>query len=124
MPLYGDRKRQYDVEYRSQRREAWIDSQGRKCALCDNEDGPWEIDHIDPSTKLYRISTVWTRVESVRLAELAKCQLLCESCHHVKSAQENERPVTHGMSGYRRGCRCKVCSDGLRQYWRQRRAAV
>ena len=28
---------------------------------------------------------------------------------------------THGWSGYSRGCRCEVCTDGAREHMRRRR---
>ena len=27
---------------------------------------------------------------------------------------KNRRPITHGLSGYDRGCRCDVCKEGMR----------
>ena len=123
MPLKGQARRDYDLAYRNKRREAWIDSQGRICALCQSVDGPWEIDHIDPATKEHRVVSLWSRTRAVRDYELAKCQLLCESCHHIKSGQESMKPITHGMSGYKRGCRCDICHQALLTYWKNRRSA-
>ena len=121
MPLKGQAKRDYDIAYRNKRREEWIDRQGRVCVLCGGVDGPWEIDHIDPATKEHRVVSLWSRTENVREYELAKCQLLCEPCHHTKTGLEQRKPITHGMSGYGRGCRCDLCYEALRQYWRDRR---
>lgn len=44
-----------------------------------------EFDHIDPSTKLFNISECAGRPMQVFLDEVAKCQLLCSSCHTDKS---------------------------------------
>ena len=63
------------------RRKDWIEANG-PCAKC----GSWdrlEVDHIDPSTKVSH--NVWGWSETRRLEELAKCQVLCYSCHKEKT---------------------------------------
>jgi 5-methylcytosine-specific restriction endonuclease McrA len=71
-----------------------------------------EVDHIDPKTKVSH--NVWTWAEARRVNELSKCQVLCNSCHKIKTAGENRitnsRPLPHGTAaGYRRLCRCAPC---------------
>jgi hypothetical protein len=99
------------------RRKEWIANNG-PCAHC----GSWdnlEVDHIDPSTKEYRISELWQRTKIIRDYELAKCQALCNSCHIVKSTLEQKaaKPVTHGSYKFykRDKCRCEECVTAYRK---------
>lgn len=57
---------------------------GGRCVRC-GKTSDLEIDHVDPSTKALRITDALTRRQEVRLAELAKCQLLCTDCHADKT---------------------------------------
>jgi 5-methylcytosine-specific restriction endonuclease McrA len=122
MPLTGQAKRDYDVAYRAKRRQDWIDSQNG-CAWCGDKDGPFDIDHIDPSTKTIAIAIIWTRKKETRDLELTKCQLLCEDCHIIKSRKEQETPVRHGtyFTGYHKGCKCELCMEAMRVHWREYR---
>jgi len=109
----------YDkIRQRSQaRRTQWIQENG-PCVKC----GTWdnlEIDHIDPSTKEYKITNIWRRSQQIRDYELAKCQALCNSCHIQKSTLEQKasKPVTHGSYKFYRKdkCRCEECVAAYRQ---------
>ena len=108
------------------RRKYAIAALGGKCAKCGATDR-LEFDHIEPSTKLFKISDV-ARREDLWLAELAKCQLLCNACHREKTAQEircgvhSVKPApTHGThSCYVTGCRCEPCTVANREYHRAR----
>lgn len=124
MPLTGDRKREYQRLWTKQRRDDWIKSQGSMCAICKTTDGPWEVDHIDPSTKICSPKAIWNRAESFRLSELAKCQLLCVQCHKQKTIEENSLAVEHGSykRGYSKGCKCDLCMEAMRKYWREYRS--
>jgi len=75
-----------------QRRQNWINENG-PCVSC----GSWyflTIDHIDPSTKDRRLKghgnakRLWHLNKKDRLVELAKCQVLCKTCHDAKSGSE------------------------------------
>lgn len=50
-----------------------------------------DFDHIDPSEKVYNISEAiqlgrpWSKIEN----EIKKCQVLCASCHRVRSAYQS-----------------------------------
>lgn len=96
----------------TQRRAAFF--QDKKCVECGSIED-LELDHVDPSTKVSH--RIWTWSEVRRNEELAKCQILCRSCHQKKTAQENQT-AQHGTdtmySIYK--CRCEDC--------RQARAAA
>lgn len=111
MPYTGDQKRIYAREWKKARRDAWIAEHG-PCIRC----GTWlhlEVDHIDPKTKEANISQIWSWSEARREAELAKCQVLCEPCHTLKTILDAEKVPgrSHGVSStYSNGCRCRACT--------------
>jgi 5-methylcytosine-specific restriction endonuclease McrA len=110
MPYYGDQKREYDRLRASTARAVWVAEQGGVCVKCGSSE-QIEIDHVDPSAKEYKIATIWSRKKEIREAELAKCQLLCYSCHKEKTITENIKEFEHGtFSMYQsRKCRCQEC---------------
>lgn len=105
-PLLGE-KRIAPGERRRERRAAYLAD--KCCNYCLSTEN-LEIDHIDPSTKV--ASEVWTWSEERRNAELAKCQVLCERCHMVKTKIDMQYAMKHDYSGYHRGCRCNACKAG------------
>lgn len=100
----------YNKRVGGERRRQWIAERGDACATCGGP-GPFEIDHIDPSSKEMEIGAIWLRRQEVRDHELAKCQVLCVDCHRAKNA--SEQPQQHGIANWRRGCRCGVCRDAM-----------
>lgn len=60
---------------------------GGKCMVCGTTDR-LEFDHIDPKTKLHRVSDCWDFPAEFFWLEVAKCQLLCRRHHHEKSKKE------------------------------------
>lgn len=74
----------YFRAYKRNRRAEAIAMLGGVCVKCGTTEN-LEIDHVDPSTKLYEIRDVLWYRRDVRLAELAKCQLLCEDHHSDKT---------------------------------------
>lgn len=85
---------------------------GGKCVVCGATDN-LEIDHIDPSQKSFN-PTALRRPWDKTVAELAKCQLLCEACHKAKHAAK------HGSAKrYEKGCRCDLCVEFMRSYQRE-----
>lgn len=99
-------KRAYQRNWKARRRAEWIDAQGGACAECGSRES-LEVDHIDPATKLCNPTLIWSRRKAFRDAELAKCQVLCRSCHEDKSWDE----APHGSrTRYQdHGCRCADC---------------
>lgn len=104
MPLIGDAKRAYQRTWLQKRRSIVFD--GRQCVKCGGME-KLELDHIDPTQKISH--SIWSWSEERRTEELAKCQILCKKCHQKKTSQDNDYG-RHGVCGYRRGCRCGVCT--------------
>lgn len=105
-----------------------IERLGGKCAKCEVTQN-LEFDHIDWRTKIFLITTNWYIEDRVLFeAELAKCQLLCHSCHKIKTARdvsEQERePFTHGtLYGWmKRKCPCDHCESAKRTWHNERNA--
>ncbi len=101
--------RAYQRDWFNERRLAWIKENG-PCAECGGTE-KLQVDHIDPKTKTCNPKALWSRRKSVRDAELAKCQVLCEACHINKTRDEKIAKRKHGTHAmYRRGkCRCDLC---------------
>lgn len=122
MALTGEAKRQYQLEWIRKRRDAWIKSQGGKCVKCGSTE-ELHVDHIDPATKKYNPAGIWSRTAAVREAELAKCQVLCRTCHEAKTAYEFTLDSPHGTTTrYDKGCRCQDCRDSKAATMRKSRA--
>lgn len=104
------------------RRAAAVALLGSRCGMCGSTDG-LEIDHRDPTTKSFDIAKGLAGFAQNRIdAELAKCWLLCASCHRKKSkveqAVKRSRRIDweHGtLSGYNY-CRCDGCREAKRAY--------
>ena len=82
---------------------------GGKCVVCGATE-QLEIDHIDPATKEFELTKSNTYSRKKVMEELAKCQLLCKTCHLEKTKRENPKTVGHGegLTG-KRNCRCELC---------------
>lgn len=97
---------------------------GGKCRKC-GEVNDLEFDHIDPSQMSFRLRSGWGRPIGIWMAELAKCQLLCRSCHQLKSIFELGKSVargTHGTISAYRYCKCDECKRAKREWQRSYRA--
>ncbi len=88
-----------------QRRLDWLTTNG-PCRICNSLDN-LEVHHKDPSQKIHHC--VWSWEETRMLAELAKCNPVCARCHQKEI--HHRKPFSHGVFGYKRGCRCSVCVD-------------
>lgn len=127
-------QREYARQWIAKRRAEWLTANG-PCCQC----GSWdnlEIDHVDRAQKVTH--TVWSWRQERRDTELAKCQVLCHSCHCRKtlSAGDHLRKVPrpkqttfrHGtLNGYTRWkCRCVDCREAKRvnhgDYYTRRQA--
>lgn len=64
----------------------------KPCALCNKKYDYYnmQLDHIDPSSKLYNICQLKNRKLDILQAELVKCQVLCALCHRKKSIIEQK----------------------------------
>ena len=71
-----------------QRRADWLAD--KSCAVCGSTD-QLEIDHIDPATKDPKLKgkagtgRLWSWSDQRRETELAKCQVLCDIHHKMKT---------------------------------------
>jgi|SRR6185437_9146846 len=121
------------ARYHERKRQA-LTLLGGACVQCGTTED-LEFDHIDPATKTFTITERIFRTWDQLLPELAKCQLLCETCHAAKTnehykLQAARRPprakqlalpvrvpsVAHGSAAmynhYK--CRCPACREAHR----------
>lgn len=111
-----EKQRAYQLQWIKRRREAWL--QDKSCIRCGSLDR-LELDHIDPKQKLINPAQLWGMSETnpKRIAELAKCQVLCYDCHKNKSVIDDYARLRHGTNTmythYR--CRCQPCRDAHAQ---------
>ena len=120
-----DAQRVYQRIWRAKRRQEWLKLNG-PCVQC----GSWldlELDHKDPAVKELQPSWLWSLAPTNprRIAELAKCQVLCLPCHKRKTAIDNGYGTApHGtLTRYRLKCRCVLCRTATskhKQAWRKR----
>lgn len=83
------------IQYHERRREAY-ECLGGLCTVCSTEND-LEIDHIDWCQKSMTIKTMFSVSRNRFLAELGKCQLLCQG-HHIQKTKSDhlERLAIHG----------------------------
>src|SRR5690606_6455903 len=81
-----EKQREYQRKWVSKRREEYFAD--KACAGCGSKES-LELDHIDPKTKKYNPSSLWGMAKDNpnRIAELKKCQILCEECHKKKTSK-------------------------------------
>ena len=100
---------------------------GGECSKCKST-VDLQIDHIDPQTKSFEISSAWSSPSKFQ-SELIKCQLLCETCHKLKTNDDFKQGMKYRIHGtwamYSRGkCRCDPCKkvyNDYRREWRRKR---
>lgn len=86
----------YQRNRRNEHRAYWVEHLGGRCAFC-GDTADLQFDHKDWRTKKFEVSKT---PNSPNMAEeMAKCQLLCEPCHKVKTA--GDKRLMRGLaSGY------------------------
>jgi 5-methylcytosine-specific restriction endonuclease McrA len=115
-------QREYARKWVAARRSEYF--RDKKCMAC-GSNFDLELDHIDPSTKISH--TVWSWTEQRRHEELAKCQVLCNSCHKDKTKQDIASRAEHGtLARYKSqfACKCDPCRTANAQYEHTRRRAT
>lgn len=93
---------------------------GKICALCGAKENLC-IHHRVTSEKVSNNVFSWTK-ERMEL-ELAKCTVLCESCHNLYHAEKKRKPFEHGtMNAYwTKNCRCPECRAANAKYKREQK---
>jgi 5-methylcytosine-specific restriction endonuclease McrA len=72
----------YDRARWKEKRDAFFSD--KQCGRCGST-SDLELDHVDPTTKIRTVKWVWSKARLE--AELAKCQVLCQTCHQVKTKE-------------------------------------
>lgn len=85
-----EQQREYQRLWIKRRRESYLAD--KSCVRCGSTE-QLTLDHIEPSTKTIPIAQVWSMSLSnpKRVAELAKCQVLCDPCHKSKTHLNGEK---------------------------------
>jgi len=118
---YNEYMRQYMLRKYHKQRKKIIKALGGKCQKCGSKKN-LELDHENKDTKMHDVARCWSEV--VWKEEIKKCQLLCKSCHTIKSIEERGMNVakgTHGTLSAYRYCKCELCKGAKREYNRERR---
>jgi len=110
----------YRQKYRNKRKKLALNYLGNRCSLCGSTK-KLEFDHINPDTKKFNILDTVSLDKSMDtfMVELDKCQLLCKSCHLIKTAVERQFNVPrHGTFGWatNHSCYCDDCVKVKREY--------
>ena len=110
--------------YHKRRKEA-IEKLGGKCVKCGSVDN-LQFDHIDRKSKTASIAKIWTYKVERFWEEIAKCQLLCQTCHEDKSIVDlgfKKAKGNHGTISSYRYCHCDLCRKAHNEYvrdWKRR----
>lgn len=118
-----DKQREFQRLWRTNRRNAYF--AGKFCVVCKSTDN-LELDHIDPSTKKYNPASIWGMSDDNpnKIAELAKCQVLCQTHHREKTSAWWKANRKHGRTWYKYGCRCDICFKAQQKHNARRNAGL
>jgi hypothetical protein len=105
-----------------ERRDAALVALGGECVACGGTQD-LQFDHQDRGLKSFNLAKIWLGKQDRLQGELGKCQLLCKSCHLIKTVDEIGVPHGGGKKG-KRGCSCDPCKARRRQYMRDFRARL
>lgn len=118
--------RKYNLDRYYRRKNKAVEMLGSICKNCGQSDN-LQFDHIDPQSKAFTIcdklvTYSWAKIE----AELTKCQLLCVTCHGIKTLQDKSQIRTkdqdvHGTLSSYRYCKCDLCVKANADYMKQYR---
>ena len=113
-----NKQREYQRSWIQQRRDCFL--MEKKCELCGSTEN-LNLHHRNPKEKISH--SFWSWSSDRMKKELAKCDILCISCHQKI---HHPRNVTHGcITMYKRyQCRCEECRTANRDYVRRRRTGL
>jgi len=118
MTYTAEEYRVYQKERYHERVALARDILGRKCYKCGSKES-LQIDHVDPQKKKHNISYI-TRLSMKKFRkEIEKCQLLCMTCHGLKTIKDKGQvPAkgTHGTLSAYRYCKCDKCKKAARDW--------
>jgi len=122
---YNEYMKKKILERYYERRKESIEILGGCCIICQTTE-KLEIDHINPKTKAFPISKLWSINKKDYLKELTKCQLLCKDHHELKTKLNGEFGGGHNrIDDYNHGsghmynkekCRCNLCKQWRKEY--------
>lgn len=81
--------KEYMLKRWKNRRAKAIEQLGGCCVRCNSTEN-LEFDHIDASEKSFSVSKFSSASEQKWQEEIKKCQLLCSSCHVIKSRKSGD----------------------------------
>lgn len=125
--IYGLCSKHGSKKYRLNNKKKALAYLGGKCINCGTTK-MLEFDHIDPNNVSFRISQGLSYSFDRLKHELDKCQLLCRTCHWVKTCNDQNKKsyivVPHGTTNAycNRSCRCDLCKKAWSDYVRNKRA--
>jgi hypothetical protein len=119
---YNEYQREYQKKRARERLAMARKRLGGFCVRCGATDD-LDFDHIDRTTKVRKISEATNWSMERFLAEVDKCQLLCKSCHPIKSAEVGDnKAVPHGGGAHgKHHCHCDLCKAKQREYTQEYR---
>ena len=84
----------YNLNRYNQRMADAIAILGGACVVCGATED-LQLDHLNPSTKKFNLGKLWSTNLENFLEELTKCQLLCFTCHQLKTVIYDKHQTSH-----------------------------
>jgi len=84
----------YNLARYNKRKAEAIKILGGACVICGSTE-ELQFDHLNPSTKKFALGKLWSSAQVDFLEELSKCQLLCFSCHQLKTVLYDKHQKSH-----------------------------
>lgn len=84
---YNKYQRVYQLNRYHNRRNESILFLGGCCSSCGSKEN-LQLDHKEWESKTFSIGKLWSVSKQRFIEELLKCQLLCDSCHRIKTGND------------------------------------